>query len=74
MQDSLTGRHPLRAQFLDLYVTRENILQNVIGQVSSCPEEWLRLPLVVHFSSNGVAEEGVDQGGVAKVNDLIAVE
>ena len=56
------------AEYLDLPVTRENLLANVMSQISQLPHNKLRLPLRVHFMSNAVHEEGVDQGGVAKVN------
>lgn len=69
-QASRGDPRPVR-QFLDLYITRENLLHNVLTQVSRCPLEWLKLPLVVHLSSNGVPEEGVDQGGVTKVSPLM---
>ena len=56
-----------RPPHLDLYVTRENLLTNVMTQISKLPAAMLKLPLVVHFASNAVPEEGVDQGGIAKV-------
>ncbi len=36
-------------------------------QASKFSADKVKLPLVVHFTSNAVAEAGVDQGGVAKV-------
>lgn len=65
MQGDLLGR--VRPRYLHFQVTRENLLTTAMSEISKISAEDLKLPLVVHFTSNAVAEEGVDQGGVAKV-------
>ena len=58
----------MRPPHLDLYVTRENLLTNVMTQIAQLPAAKLKLPLMVHFASNAVPEEGFDQGGLTRVD------
>ncbi|GLI65760.1 hypothetical protein VaNZ11_009375 [Volvox africanus] len=62
----LQGFHPIYALFLDISVRRASILADTAQQLASRPPHHLKRPLRVSFVSQGVAEEGVDQGGVSR--------
>ncbi|GIL61242.1 hypothetical protein Vafri_15644 [Volvox africanus] len=62
----LQGLHPISAVFLDISVRRASILADTAQQLASRPPHHLKRPLRVSFVSQGVAEEGVDQGGVSR--------
>ncbi|GIL93359.1 hypothetical protein Vretifemale_20765 [Volvox reticuliferus] len=62
----LQGLHPIYAVFLDISVRRASILADTAQQLASRPPHHLKRPLRVSFVSQGVAEEGVDQGGVSR--------
>ena len=53
------------AAYLDINVRREHILHDSLEQFLNRPND-LKKPLLVTFFNNGVAEEGVDQGGVSR--------
>ena len=52
-------------QFLDIRIRRDRVLEDALNQVVGRPHE-LKKPLRVTFISQGVDEEGLDQGGVKK--------
>ncbi|EFJ50193.1 hypothetical protein VOLCADRAFT_80336 [Volvox carteri f. nagariensis] len=60
------GLHPASAVFLDIAVRRTSLLADAAQQLSCRPAHHLKRPLRVSFVSLGVAEEGVDQGGVSR--------
>ncbi|KXZ42807.1 hypothetical protein GPECTOR_117g372 [Gonium pectorale] len=62
----MQGLHPASSLFLDVSVRRASILADAAAQLSGRPPHHLRRPLRVSFVSQGVAEEGVDQGGVSR--------
>lgn len=64
----MQGPHGMLTPRLSIHVRREHLLRDVVSQVSRYEPHFLKLPLMVRFSSNGVQEEGVDQGGVTKVS------
>lgn len=59
------GLNPAMVVHLDINVRRSHILQDSINQIIGRTDD-LRKPLKVTFFSDGVAEEGVDQGGVSR--------
>jgi len=61
----MQGIHPSLMVFLDIQVRRPHILQDALSQLMSRPDD-LKKPLRVTFTSNGVPEEGVDEGGVSR--------
>ena len=54
------------APFLEIIVDRENLLSNTLDAVARRPPADLKKPLRIKFTSEGVAEEGIDEGGVTK--------
>jgi hypothetical protein len=60
------GIHPISALFLDIAVRRSSLLADAAQQLAARPANHLKRPLRVSFMSQGVAEEGVDQGGVSR--------
>ena len=54
------------APFLELVVDRENLLPDTLDAVARRPAADLKKPLRVKFTSDGMAEEGIDEGGVTK--------
>ena len=53
------------SEFCELRVTRENLVQDAIEQVI-CRTQDMKKPLRVVFTTAGVEEEGLDEGGVTK--------
>lgn len=53
------------SEFCELRVTRENLVQDAIEQVISRTQD-MKKPLRVAFTTAGVEEEGLDEGGVTK--------
>ena len=51
--------------FFDIHVRRTHLLEDSLHQIINRPQD-LKKPLRVTFISNGVAEEGVDEGGVSR--------
>ncbi len=64
-QALLQGVNPQLFQFLDIRIRRERVLEDALNQIVGRPHE-LKKPLRVTFISQGVEEEGLDQGGVKK--------
>ena len=54
------------APFLELVIERGDILKNALDAVASKTPADLKKPLRIKFNSDGVEEEGVDEGGVTK--------
>ena len=54
------------APFLELVIERGNLLKNALDAVASKTPADLKKPLRIKFNSDGVEEEGVDEGGVTK--------
>ena len=65
LQALLQGVNPQLVQFLDIRIRRERVLEDALNQIVGRPHE-LKKPLRVTFVSQGVDEEGLDQGGVKK--------
>ncbi|UPQ97120.1 chromosome condensation regulation protein [Chloropicon primus] len=53
------------SEFCELRVTRENLVQDAIEQVIMRTQD-MKKPLRVAFTTAGVEEEGLDEGGVTK--------
>lgn len=53
------------SEFCELRVTRENLVQDAIEQVI-CRTQDMKKPLRIAFTTAGVEEEGLDEGGVTK--------
>ena len=70
LQAMLVGDNPIYHQFLILVISREALLQDALLQISNKSKE-LKKPLKITFTSNGVLEEGIDQGGVTKVRTRV---
>ncbi|KAG2493890.1 hypothetical protein HYH03_007827 [Edaphochlamys debaryana] len=63
----MQGLHPGHALFLDIHVRRgPHLLADAAQQLAGRPPHHLKRPLRVSFVSQGVTEEGVDQGGVSR--------
>lgn len=63
------GVPPALVSYLDIQVRRDNILEDSLNQIRVRRQdrrEDLKKPLRVTFISNGVAEEGQDEGGLSK--------
>ena len=54
------------APFLEIVVDRERLLEDALDALSTRPSADVKKPLRVRFVSDGVAEEGIDEGGVTK--------
>ena len=54
------------APFLEIVVDRERLLEDALDALSTRPPADVKKPLRVRFVSDGVAEEGIDEGGVTK--------
>ena len=54
------------APFLEIMVDRERLLEDALDALSTRPSADVKKPLRVRFVSDGVAEEGIDEGGVTK--------
>ncbi len=52
-------------EFCELRITRENLVQDTIDQII-CRTRDLKKPLKVVFTTAGVEEEGLDEGGITK--------
>eukprot|EP00798_Chlamydomonas_sp_ICE-L_P014653 gene14653-20687_t len=59
------GIHPVTVAFLDISIRRTSILQDCLEQIVKRPGD-LKKPLRVTFIQDGVAEEGLDEGGVSR--------
>ena len=55
-----------RPWHLEVVVERERVLGGTLAAVALRPPTDLKKPLRVKFTSDGVAEEGIDEGGVTK--------
>ncbi|GFR49164.1 hypothetical protein Agub_g11185, partial [Astrephomene gubernaculifera] len=62
----MQGLHPAASVFLDIAVRRSSLLRDAAQQLAGRPPHHLKRPLRVTFVSQGVPEEGVDQGGVSR--------
>jgi hypothetical protein len=61
----MRGIDPSVVQWLDLRIRRGHELEDALSQISGQIDD-LKKPMRVKFVSEGVEEEGVDQGGVRK--------
>lgn len=59
------GIHPGRVSFLDIRIRRDHLREDAVTQLMHRSEEFQK-PLRVTFLSNGVEEEGEDEGGLSK--------
>ena len=59
------GVPPALVSFLDIRIRRDRILHDCLNQIRNRKDD-LKKPLRVTFISNGVAEEGEDEGGLSK--------
>lgn len=64
-QALMRGIHPSLVQWLELRIRRGHELEDALSQISGQLDE-LKKPMRVKFISEGIEEEGVDQGGVRK--------
>ncbi len=61
----MRGIDPSVVQWLDLRIRRGHELEDALSQISGQLDD-LKKPMRVKFVSEGVEEEGIDQGGVRK--------
>ena len=59
------GIHPGMVSFLDINVRRDHVREDAVNQLVHRGHD-LQKPLRVKFFSNGVEEEGQDEGGLSK--------
>lgn len=59
------GIHPGMVTFLDINIRREHIREDAVHQLIRRDSD-LQKPLRVKFFTNGVEEEGQDEGGLSK--------
>lgn len=59
------GIHPGMVSYLDINIRRDHIREDAMNQLGQ-RESDLQKPLRVKFFSNGVEEEGQDEGGLSK--------
>lgn len=65
IQALMSGIPPNLVSFLHLQIRRDHIRQDAFNQIVMRKEDFHK-PLKITFISNGVPEEGEDQGGLSK--------